>query len=89
MTDLFDRFIDEAAAVESLRMFLDGDDSFVAAGLTRFWCGHSRPTNVMREPGDEGICLFCGSQTIERVDLIPPTVFPHPDALRNLPELAA
>lgn len=84
MSDLFANVIDERAAVESLRMFLDGDDSFVAAGLIRFWCGHTRPTNVMREPGDEMDCLLCGPQTVERVDLIEPTVFPHPDALSRL-----
>lgn len=87
--DIFENVIDRDAAIRTLIAFTRGEETFEAAAMIRLWCGHSRPTNRHVSPGDEYGCLFCGRQVIERVDLISPTVFPHPDALHHLPEVEA
>jgi hypothetical protein len=86
--DVFEDVIDEHAAIRSLQMFLDGNETFVAAALMQLGCGHVRPTNLRCEPGDRLHCHLCGPQLVERIDLIDPTVFPHPDArVPDAPEL--
>lgn len=91
--DLFENVLDRDAAVRTLYAFMRGEQTFEAAGLVRLWCGHVRPTNRWVEAGDRYECLICGPQTVERLDLIEPTVFPVADALRDdldaLPEVGA
>lgn len=89
MTDLFAGVIDRDAALRTLQAFARGERTFVAAALVRMWCGHSRPTNRMVEPGDPYSCLLCGPQMVERIDLIEPTEFLVPDAFADLPEFVA
>lgn len=87
--DLFDDVIDVGAALASLRMLLADEHAFVAAGMIRLDCGHVRPTNRRVQPGDMHQCVLCGPAVVLALDLIEPTIFVHPDALHDLPELAA
>lgn len=91
--DLLARVIDPEAALEQLRDFVFGDDdrprTMRAAALIHLDCGHVRPMNVRLDQGDDLRCLVCGPARVDRVELIETAEFPHPDALRDLPETVA
>jgi hypothetical protein len=93
LDDLIVRVIDRDAMIRRLEQLAFGDDSeesrtFEAAALIHLCCGHVRPMNLWFEPGDELACHVCGPQVVARLELIVTTTFPHPDALRDLTDVA-
>lgn len=92
LDDFFAGVIDRDAFLRSLERWLESGDevmrTFEAAGLAYLDCGHVRPVNSWLPRGYELPCVLCGDAQVVDLEVIAPTVYPMPDSLADLPEVA-